>query len=265
MRRGIPSMRGAAVLLIPLSLLAFTSFIAGASAAAPRLPSLSISAPASVDEGSNASFRVKLSGRSSKPVSVRFRTRGFFATQGADFRRAGGTLVFKPGQHTRQVVVVTLDDAVAEDVEDFAVRLSRPHNTRLRVAQAVGRIAPNDLPPPFSLTADLKAGEGPATGRAAVTLDAAKAEIRFTVEVHNSVRDPIAVHIHSRTIALLGGYPVLEPVPTRDGLASGAVHVAPKVILLIDANVPDFLVEVHVGPDPNSAPGDLVGDLHRAP
>jgi hypothetical protein len=267
MKRKIPSLRRAAVLLFPLSLFAVASLTAGASAAAPRLPSLSISAPASIVEGvtTNASFQVRLSGRSRKPVSVRFRTRGFFATQGADYRQTSGTLVFKPGQRTRQIVVAILDDTVAEDVEDFAVQLSRPHNARLRVAQAIGRIAPNDLPPPFSVTADLKAGQGPATGRAAITLDAARAEVRFTLEVHNSPRDPVAAHIHSRSMALQGAYPVLRPVPGRDGVASGAVQVAPKVILAIDANLPDFFVEVHVGPDPNSAPGDLVGDLHRAP
>ena len=130
MNRSIPSMRGAAVLLVPLSLFALTSLIAGASAAAPRLPALSISAPASIAEGTttSASFQVRLSGRSRAPVSVQFRTRGFFATQGVDYRQASGTLVFKPGQHTRQVVVAILDDAVAEDVEDFAVQLSRPRN-----------------------------------------------------------------------------------------------------------------------------------------
>lgn len=256
-------------LLVPLSLLALIPLLDAATAAAPPLPSLSISPPASIAEGdeetTDASFTVKLSAPSRKVIRVRFRTKGFYATQGTDYRAASGTLVFKRGQRTKRVVVQIIGDTVPEDVEDFYISLSNPRNARLRVAQATGRIAANDLPAPFSVVADLKAGEGPATGHAVITLDAPKGEAKFTLEVRNSPRDPLAAHIHSRSMALGGGYPSLRPVPPRDGIVTGAIQVAPRTILLIDANLADFYVEVHVGPDPNSSPGDLSGDLRRGP
>ena len=253
-------------LLIPLSLLALMPFLDAASAAAPRLPSLSISPPATLAEGdestTKASFKVKLSAPSRKVVRVRFRTSGFSATQGVDYQAAGGTLVFQQGQRTKQVVVQIIGDTVPEDVEDFYIRLSNPRNARLRVAQAPGKIAESDLPAPFSVVADLKAGEGPATGHARITLDATEREATFTLEVRNSPRDPIEAHIHSRSLALGGAYPSLRPVPTRDGIVTGAIQVALRTILLMDANLADFYVEVH---DVDNAPGSLLGDLHRGP
>ena len=259
-------------LLVPLSLFALIPFLeaatpaTAATAAAPRLPSLSIAGPASIEEGNegttNASFTVKLSATSRKVVSVRFRTEGFFATQGADYRAAAGTLVFKRGQRTKNVVVQIIGDTIPEDVEDFYVDLSKPSSARLRVARAAGKIAANDLPPPFSVVADLKAGQGPAFGRAVITLDAPKGEATFTLEVRSSLRDPISAHIHSRSMALGGGYPSLTPVPTRDGVVTGAIQVAPRTILLMDANLADFVVEVHhdrLG----TVPEDLSGDLRR--
>jgi len=255
-------------LLVPLSLLALIPFLDAATAAAPRLPSLSISPPASISEGdegtTNASFTVKLSASSRKVVSVRFRTEGFFATQGTDYRAASGTLVFKRGQRTKRVVVQIIGDTVPEDVEDFYVSLSKPRNARLRVAQAAGKIAADDLPPPFTVVADLKAGQGPAIGHAVITLDAPKGEATFTLEVRNSTRDPISAHIHSRSMALGGGFPSLTPVPPRDGIVTGAIQVAPRTILLMDANLADFWVAVRVDPRDN-VPGDLIGDLRRAP
>ncbi len=254
--------------LVPLSLLALLPFLDAATAAAPRLPSLSISPPASIAEGAegttNASFTVKLSAPSRKVVRVRFRTDGTSATQGIDYRAAAGTLVFKKGQRTKQVVVQIIGDTVPEDVEDFYINLSRPSNALLRVAQANGRIAANDLPAPFSVVADLKASAGLATGHAAITLDASKGEATFTLEVKNSLLSPRRVNIHSRTTALGGGYPSLTPVPPRDGSVKGTSEVSRNTILMIDANLADFYVAVRVDPNEN-VPSDLVGDLRRAP
>ena len=254
-------------LLVPLSLLALIPFLEAASAAT-RLPSLSISGPASIAEGAegttSASFTVKLSAPSRKVVSVRFRTDGSSATQGTDYRAAGGTLVFKPGQRTKQVVVQILGDTVPEDVEEFYINLSKPSNARLRVAQAGGSIAANDLPAPFSVVADLKAGAGLATGHAVITLDASKGEATFTLEVKNSLLDPRRVNIHSRTMALGGGYPSLTPVPPRDGAVTGTSRVARQTILMIDANLADFYVAVRVDTLDN-VPSDLLGDLRRGP
>jgi len=254
-------------LLVPLSLLALVPFLEAATAAT-RLPSLSISGPASIAEGAdgttNASFTVKLSAPSRKAVRVRFRTDGSSATQGTDFRAAGGTLVFKQGQRTKQVVVQIIGDTVPEDFEGFYINLSKPVNARLRVAQAEGRIAPNDLPAPFSVVADLKASVGLATGRAMITLDAPKGKATFTLQVENSLHDPRRVNIHSRTMALGGGYPSLTPVPPRDGTVTGTSPVSRQTILMMNANLADFYVAVRIDPLDN-VPSDLLGDLRRAP
>ena len=268
MRRITGFTRRGARLLVPLSLLALVPFLDAASAAAPRLPSLSISPPASItetDQGtSSAIFAVKLSSPSRTAVRVRFKTVGSFATQGTDYRAAAGTLVFKPGQRMKQIDVKILGDTVPEDVEDFYIRLSKPRNARIRVDQAGGKIAANDLPAPFRVSADLKAAEGLATGHADITLDAATGKVSFTLEVRNSARAPVFAHIHSRTTALGGAYPTLTPVPPRDGVVMGAIDVSPRTILLINANLADFFVEVHVDPQEN-VPADLSGDLRRVP
>jgi hypothetical protein len=65
-------------------------------------------------------------------------------------------------------------------------------------------------------------------------------------------------------MALGGGYPSLQPLPSRDGVVSGTIQLSPRTIVMIDANLADFYVEVHVGPDEHSV-GDLNGDLRRQP
>jgi hypothetical protein len=268
MKRTTGFTRRGARLLVPLSLLALVPFLDAASAAAPRLPSLSISPPASIaetDQGTtSATFAVKLSSPSRSAVRVRFKTVGSFATQGTDYQAAAGTLVFKPGQRTKQIVVQIIGDTVPEDVEDFYVHLWKPTNARIKVDQAGGKIAANDLPAPFKVAAELKAADGPATGHAEITLDAAAGKVRFALEVRNSARAPVSAHIHSRSMALGGGYPSLTPVPPRDGVVTGAIDVSPRTILLMNANLTDFFVEVHVDPQENVA-ADLSGDLHRVP
>jgi hypothetical protein len=61
---------------------------------------------------------------------------------------------------------VILGDTVAEPEEMFSVALSKPQNARLSTSksQATGRVAANDLPPAFSIAAELKADDGPGTG-----------------------------------------------------------------------------------------------------
>jgi Calx-beta domain len=268
MKRITGSTRRGARLLVPLSLLALIPFLDAANAAAPRLPSLSISPPASIaelDQGTtSATFAVKLSAPSRSVVRVRFMTVGSFATQGTDYRAAAGRLVFKPGQRTKQIDVQIIGDTVPEDVEDFYIRLWKPTNARIRVDQAGGKIAANDLPAPFRASADLKAAEGPATGHADITLDAATGKVGFTLEVRNSARAPVFAHIHSRTMALGGAYPTLTPVPPRDGVVTGAIDVSRRTILLMNANLADFFLEVHVDTQEN-VPADLSGDLRRVP
>ncbi len=255
---------------VGLAALAVVPVLAGQAAVRARLPSLSISSPAAVgeDEGATkAIFAVRLSAASRQVVSVRFKTSGLTAAEGADYRAAGGTLVFKPGERLRRVVVAIEGDSIPEDDESFFVTLSRPRNARLRRSQATGRIAANDLPAPFTIVADLKANDvkGTGTGQATIRLDAARGEATFRLEVRNLPRDPVAVHIHSRTGALTGGFPSLLPLPSRDGTATGTAQMSRRTILLLAANIADFYVSVHTRSVNLDEEDDLSGDLHRAP
>jgi hypothetical protein len=96
--------------------------------------------------------------------------------------------------------VQVFGDTVPEDVEDFFVRLSHPRNARVRVNQAIGKIAADDLPGPFTVVADLTDElEGPGRGKATMTLDAQKSAATFTLQVASSraIR-PEHTSIHAR-------------------------------------------------------------------
>jgi hypothetical protein len=98
-----------------------------------------------------------------------------------------------------------------------------------------------------------------------ITLDATKGQATFTVEVRTLTRDPIAVHIHSKTNALAGGFPSLRPNPPRNRVATGTVSMSQFTILQIYSNVDDFYVAVHTASVEIDDPADLHGDLRRVP
>jgi hypothetical protein len=241
--------------------------VSAGPAATAAFPTLTISGPASVDEPSagtaTAVFTVRLSRSSRKTVRVHFETANGTASGGTDYIPARGTLTFKPRQRIRTISVKLLADTAVEDTEEFFVELSRPHNARIGVRDARVEIPANDLPLPFRLAADLKAQQGPAAGRIDVTFDAAQHNATFTLTVHDLLRDPTAIHIHSATNVLHGTFPSLQPLPPRNGTVTGTVEMPVSTILLINNDVSDFFVEVHTASPDTPDPGDLTGDLYR--
>lgn len=59
-------------------------------------------------------------------IQVDYRTEDATANAGSDYEFAEGTLVFKPGETTKEFTVGVIDDDIFEEDEHFYVRLSNP-------------------------------------------------------------------------------------------------------------------------------------------
>ena len=96
------------------------------------------------DEGDGLDFVVSASFPSADTITVDYETRNGTAVAGQDYQAAQGTLTFAPGETSRTVSVSTLDDALEEPTEAFALTLSSSANARLAVASADGTILDDD-------------------------------------------------------------------------------------------------------------------------
>ncbi|XP_007545927.1 solute carrier family 8 member 4a [Poecilia formosa] len=75
-------------------------------------------------------------------VKVDYRTEDATATAGSDYEFAEGTLVFKPGETTKDFTVGVIDDDIFEEDEHFYVRLSNP---RIVHRAEVSVLEPNSI------------------------------------------------------------------------------------------------------------------------
>ena len=102
------------------------------------LPRLSIADTATVTEGGEAVFTVRLSDTSSETVTVRYATVDDTAVAGSDYTRTTGTLRFDPNERTDTIRVPILQDSTAEPNESFTVELSNPN--RATVSDGTGAV-----------------------------------------------------------------------------------------------------------------------------
>ena len=102
------------------------------------LPRLSIADAATVTEGGEAVFTVRLSDTSSETVTVRYATVDDTAVAGSDYTLTTGTLRFDPSERTDTIRVPILQDSTAEPSESFAVELSNPN--RATVSDGTGAV-----------------------------------------------------------------------------------------------------------------------------
>jgi large repetitive protein len=125
-------------------------------------PTVSVDA-AAVAEGdigtTTLSLPVTLSGPSGREVDVDYATSDGTATAGADYTAASGTLVFAPGETSKQIDVIVTGDFANEGDETFAVTLSGPFNADLGTSTATGTIANDDAGPELTI-ADVTVAEG---------------------------------------------------------------------------------------------------------
>ena len=110
------------------------------------LPRLSIADAATVTEGGEAVFTVRLSDTSSETVTVRYATVDDTAVAGSDYTRTTGTLRFDPLETTKTIQVPVLTDSMSEPSEDFEVELRNPSRAMLDDARGVGTIAADPMP-----------------------------------------------------------------------------------------------------------------------
>ncbi|MEQ1903443.1 MAG: S8 family serine peptidase [Pirellulaceae bacterium] len=93
-------------------------------------------------------FTVTLSSPSASNVTVNFATANGTAKGGggsrADFRNTSGTLTFTPGQTTKTVSVVIVNDTRVEGDENFIVNLSSAVGAAISDSQGVGTITDDD-------------------------------------------------------------------------------------------------------------------------
>lgn len=112
------------------------------------VPSLSI-ADVSVIEGNAGNtattFTVTLSAASGQPVTVSYQTANGTAMGGSDFTAVPATtLMFAPGETSKQFTVNVTGDTTAEPNETFTVTLSSPTNATLGTATATATIQNDD-------------------------------------------------------------------------------------------------------------------------
>ena len=123
------------------------------------LPRLSIADAATVTEGGEAVFTVRLSDTSSETVTVRYATVDDTAVAGSDYTRTTGTLRFDPNERTDTIRVPILQDSTAEPSESFTVELSNPN--RATVSDGTGAVTIEaDLMPELRISDAAPVAEG---------------------------------------------------------------------------------------------------------
>lgn len=193
-------------------------------------------ANASVTEGNSGTsamaFSVSLSASYPKPVTVSFATRdGSATTANADYVATSGTLVFSPGETTRNIEVTINGDRFLEPDETFSLVLSAPQNGTLAKATGLGTIRNDEIDQPgfqFVLTfQDGPGGPVPQSVRNAATQAAARWSRIITGDVPGVTQNGLFVDDFNMVVqmGLLGGAPegpggVLanaRPTDFRDG------------------------------------------------
>ncbi|MGB7924015.1 MAG: Calx-beta domain-containing protein [Pyrinomonadaceae bacterium] len=100
----------------------------------------------------NANFMVKLSGASSKTVTVKYATSNGTALAGSDYVAVPlTTLTFTPGQTSKTVAVAVKGDTLDEANETFRIILTGQTNATILDGLGIGTITDNDPTPRLSI------------------------------------------------------------------------------------------------------------------
>ena len=168
-------------------------------------PAVSVAA-AAVEEGDAVQFVITLSRAVAADVTVEWKTEAdreasASATAGRDYRGvAAATIDLGAGSTAATLEVQTLDDALHEADETFAVTLTgvnRSAGVALGAATAVGAIGDNDAPPSLTIS-DRDAREDAGTMEFPVTLDAESGR-QVTVDYRTQSRDATENRDYTRT------------------------------------------------------------------
>jgi hypothetical protein len=110
------------------------------------------------DAPGSMKFTVTLLPASGREVSAQWSTANGTAAAGSDYTASSGTLVFAPGQTSKEIVVPVLSDSVNEENETFFVNLSGS-GAVVGDPQGLGTIVDKNAPPSLSIS-DTAAKEG---------------------------------------------------------------------------------------------------------
>ncbi len=89
-------------------------------------------------------FPVTLNSAYADTVKIKYKTKNNTATAGSDYIAKQGTLIFNPGQTTKNIIVTINGDTQQEANEKFFVLLSQPQNTIIADDTAIGTIRNDD-------------------------------------------------------------------------------------------------------------------------
>ena len=106
---------------------------------------------ATVNEGDEARFAVRLSEASDRLVTITYETVDGTAVAGSDYTSTAGMLRFEAGETLKAIVVPTIEDSMAEETERFTVELSDPSEAAVADRTATGTIDDDDDPPELSI------------------------------------------------------------------------------------------------------------------
>ncbi|HEX6829528.1 MAG TPA: Calx-beta domain-containing protein, partial [Burkholderiales bacterium] len=124
------------------------AIVLSGAAFAQVTPTVSITAPAAVNEGGTLVYTVTSSAAQATPLTVNFTVAGT-ATAGSDYTAPGTSVVIPANATSATISVVTLDDALTEPNESVIIRLAAGAGYVVAVAPAnaaAGFILASDLP-----------------------------------------------------------------------------------------------------------------------
>ena len=122
-------------------------------------PELRIRDASASENAAQVLFTAELSGASSRPMTVRWRTSDGDALAGTDYAASEGVLSVPAGVLDARIFVPLLDDRLDEADETFTIELTEPVGATLANARARGTILDDDAEPAL-LIGDATASEG---------------------------------------------------------------------------------------------------------
>jgi uncharacterized delta-60 repeat protein len=132
-------------------------------------------------------FTVSLSAAGSQTVTVDYATANGTATAGSDYQSTSGTLVFAPGETSKQILVNVMGDVVEEADETFVVNLTNATNSNNTSAQGMGTIQNDDTPKVQLSSTNYTVNEADSTGAVTITvIRTGDATIPVTVDFKTS-------------------------------------------------------------------------------
>lgn len=132
----------------------------------------------SVAEGvGTANLTVTLSQTSVSTVTIDYATADGTAVAGSDYQATSGTLSFAPGETSKSIPVVIIDDTATEGDETILVNLSNPVNVTLGNTQGIITINANDAVVPSISVNSVTVSESVGVATLTVTLSEASTSV----------------------------------------------------------------------------------------